>query len=518
MKKIPLLFVTVFLILSPTLWGQKNFKEDFYKANPVDPNDSLSMDEKLDVHKEYLDQAIRDKVQLNQMYGYLNLFLDYLQTHDYVKAASYLVEAENLTKSSDNSGWIGITYHLKGMLSIRLKSLEEAIPHYEMATKYCREGGDSVCVAESLEQLGAIHGSLGNYEKAKTYFDLAMPLIEAFGDESHLSAALSNFGIMLAHQDRPDEAIPYYKRSISINQKLSSYKEMAQGLNNLGDAYLRLKRYDLAIGTFDRCIEINKKFNLSENLITNYQGMHEAYTGMGDSITGNEFLVAHFLIKDSIIGAETQTEIADLQAKYERQEKELALQKSQTELDAAQQSLERRTIFILLMLLLVGFGVWRWRIKSVQAKRELAQNQENLRNLTQLLLKKNSQLTALEEKAAKELNQSHTSSNLNSLENNLYNQRILTDEDWEAFKVYFEKTYPGYLYRLRSQWTNITEAEERLFLFIKLNLNRKETAAILGISVDSVKKTRYRLRKRLELSENSSLEEYIRTFGLERAS
>ena len=81
-----------------------------------------------------------------------------------------------------------------------------------------------------------------------------------------------------------------------------------------------------------------------------------------------------------------------------------------------------------------------------------------------------------------------------------------------AFKAYFEKAYPGYMRRLRSAFPTLSDAEERLFLFIKLNLNRKEVAAMLGISADSVKKTRYRLRKRLLLTEEGDLDGYVRGF------
>ena len=97
-------------------------------------------------------------------------------------------------------------------------------------------------------------------------------------------------------------------------------------------------------------------------------------------------------------------------------------------------------------------------------------------------------------------------------EDNLFNQHILTDADWSSFKVYFEKAYPSYLRHLRSIFPALTDAEERLFLFIKLNLTTKEAATMLGISADSVKKTRNRLRKKLELGEEVVLEEFIRNF------
>lgn len=148
-------------------------------------------------------------------------------------------------------------------------------------------------------------------------------------------------------------------------------------------------------------------------------------------------------------------------------------------------------------------------MQSRRNKLELAQNQKNLNQLTQILIKKNSQLSNMEEELAtlKEIEEKPS-----DFEQNLYNQKILTTEDWNAFKVYFEKSYPGLLSKIRDAFPTLTEAEERLFLFIKLNLTRKEAASILGITSDTVKKTRYRLRKKLELDEGVSLDDFVRSF------
>ena len=87
-----------------------------------------------------------------------------------------------------------------------------------------------------------------------------------------------------------------------------------------------------------------------------------------------------------------------------------------------------------------------------------------------------------------------------------------TKTDWIDFKTLFEKSYPNYLAQLRNRHPELSESEERLFLFLKLKLTRNETAVILGISEDSVKKTRSRLRKRLVLEQEASLEEYVQNF------
>jgi hypothetical protein len=86
---------------------------------------------------------------------------------------------------------------------------------------------------------------------------------------------------------------------------------------------------------------------------------------------------------------------------------------------------------------------------------------------------------------------------------------ILTDEDWETFKATFNEVYPTFFASVRLRFPEITTAELRLAALIKMNLNVKEASYMLGISIESVKKSRYRLKKKLQLQEEDSLEEYI---------
>jgi len=87
---------------------------------------------------------------------------------------------------------------------------------------------------------------------------------------------------------------------------------------------------------------------------------------------------------------------------------------------------------------------------------------------------------------------------------------ILTDDDWEYFKNAFTDVYPNFFGSLRFRFPDITASELRLSALVKLNLSSKEAANTLGISADSVKKSRYRLKKKFLLQEDDSLEEFIR--------
>ena len=86
---------------------------------------------------------------------------------------------------------------------------------------------------------------------------------------------------------------------------------------------------------------------------------------------------------------------------------------------------------------------------------------------------------------------------------------ILTENDWDEFKTTFEKIYPGFFNRLYTRNKDITTAELRFAALIRLQMNNRQAGAILGISTDSARKTRQRLRLRLQISEDSNLEDFV---------
>lgn len=73
----------------------------------------------------------------------------------------------------------------------------------------------------------------------------------------------------------------------------------------------------------------------------------------------------------------------------------------------------------------------------------------------------------------------------------------------------FDKVYPGFLQRLREMAPDITLAEQRMAALIRLKLDNHQIATMLGISADSVGKSRHRLCSRLAIAENAELEEVL---------
>ena len=94
----------------------------------------------------------------------------------------------------------------------------------------------------------------------------------------------------------------------------------------------------------------------------------------------------------------------------------------------------------------------------------------------------------------------------------LSNLTILTEQDWDKFKELFAETYPMFFQRLKTKAPGITVAEQRMAALTRLQLTTRQMALMLGISPDSVHKTRQRLRQRLAVSNEINLEEFFVSF------
>jgi hypothetical protein len=92
----------------------------------------------------------------------------------------------------------------------------------------------------------------------------------------------------------------------------------------------------------------------------------------------------------------------------------------------------------------------------------------------------------------------------------LQNLAILTEDDWLRFKVLFTAVWPDFFDGLPNRYLDLSHGEVRLLALCKLELSSKEMAAMLGISQDSLRKSRYRLRKKYpQLTEDKDFKNAI---------
>ena len=143
------------------------------------------------------------------------------------------------------------------------------------------------------------------------------------------------------------------------------------------------------------------------------------------------------------------------------------------------------------------------------ANQEKAATETSAREQLELLTQKIIEKTNLVEELQKQLNSRSQAIEQQQLAATISNLTILTEADWEKFKKLFEELYPGFFMNLQEKVSDITLAELRMAALTRLHLTTNQIASILGISANSVYKTKQRLRNRLNLDADASIDNVI---------
>ncbi|MGC4037270.1 MAG: tetratricopeptide repeat protein [Chitinophagaceae bacterium] len=96
-----------------------------------------------------------------------------------------------------------------------------------------------------------------------------------------------------------------------------------------------------------------------------------------------------------------------------------------------------------------------------------------------------------------------------SLVTQLNHASILTENDWQNFRVLFDKVYPGFFNRLQNIVPTLSPTDMRLMALAKLQIAQKDMAAMLGMGYDAVRKARQRLRAKMDTGNSGSIEELV---------
>lgn len=83
------------------------------------------------------------------------------------------------------------------------------------------------------------------------------------------------------------------------------------------------------------------------------------------------------------------------------------------------------------------------------------------------------------------------------------------DNNWEQFEHHFNQIHQDFIVRLRREFPELTHSDIKLISYLKLNLSSKEIAPLLNLTVRGVEASRYRIRKKMNLSPNVNLTEFI---------
>ena len=414
----------------------------------------------------------------------------------HIEVQNYNLALENITKAFD----LRINNNFNPVdIAHSFKSLSELYFIWNM-----QEKGDFY-----LTKTDSINNLMQKlrFTKYKDYDDLPFKL-----SENYLGNCYEYKGEYLFKQKRFLQALDAYSMASDYYGDFTFQKVSL--LNKKANVYFMISDYKNCLKVIEECILLSKEQNLQNEeekalelkiKVLNKLGLSSEIDIAVDEILLNKDYRYSVQIDQLLSGLESKNEILIKKREIEEQKQK-----------------NSRIVFIsIIIILILGFATAYFLSRKVYldkqmiivnqsenlAKSELEHKKRELAAISANIVQENEQVSNI----LKDLKY-YTSLLNNEKDKSLFLpliksvNRILTEKRKDnLYADQFNAAYPGYLEYLTRTYSDLTTADLKLCTFLRMNLNTKEIAEIMRLSVRSVESRRYRLRKKLKLSKESDL-------------
>ena len=160
------------------------------------------------------------------------------------------------------------------------------------------------------------------FKEAISYFNNAEKYILHDENPVYLRNAYGNIGSCYKELGDYANAITYILKSVSINEKIGDKDGLSESYNELGDLSIRQKDFARAGGYLNLANKISSEVKDNHQLKVNYQYFSKLDSALGDFRKAYEDYKLYSDIKDKIITKESSQQVAEMNAKYESDQKD----------------------------------------------------------------------------------------------------------------------------------------------------------------------------------------------------
>ncbi len=357
---------------------------------------------------------------------------------------------------------------------------------------------------------GIANENLGRYEEAEKLYRTAISISKKISEQYYLANAYSNMGSLKNKTKNYREALSWHEKAFNLRKEGNYSFGICQSLAHIGNIYSSLGEQEESEKYLNRSLDMALKMGYAKQVIETAEPLKEIYRERGDFENAFRMQELEMEAKNEVFNEESLKNQERLKAKYEYElEQQIEEEKRQF----------RETVYkfifgILVLLVIIAFILFRLqKIKTRQTElqneniikekhllhQELDYKNKKLMSNLMFLLQKNEMISGLIEKLreAKKLTKVQCDKALSEMIRQLKYSH--NNESWEEFDLYFQEVHSEFYEKLSSNY-QLTPNEMKLAAFTKLKLSSKEISSLTGQSIRTIDVGRYRLRKKLGIT------------------
>ena len=418
------------------------------------------------------------------------------------------------------------SYVILGEMLWRVREYEKSIKYSEKAINVLNTSDSKLKDSYTMtcnNTIALAYHRMGQYDSAFVYYRKALEFENKINNLAWKGIISGNMAQIYFAQGNYTAALPLFNLDYSISKEKGIYDNAANSLQWAAKTNLALGNRAIALIQLREAFGLLQKWPSPNYLQNAYNTASEIFKSMGNNDSAYYYAGKYNKLHDSLERTIYQSSISISKLRLNEEKNRYGIGRLQREKEEQVQQRNFIIAGILFLAVIALLLINRQRLK-VKYQQELTRQenlriqQENLRiqqemesatvqlkMFTENIIEK----TNLVEKLEQQLNNKTLSREEQQLISQLSQQTILTEDDWNKFKSLFEKIFPLFFQRIKNTAADITVAEQRMAALTRLQLTTRQMASMLGISVDSVHKTKQRLRKRFNLGADTNLEEYI---------
>ncbi len=524
--------VLLFIIaLTQTTYAQDTtspFREKNNKSKNPNVNDRISV-----LENSYY-KSLANKDTAKAVIDLITLSNERANNAQYGKAYDGYWEALSLADRSHDSVAIALTYHGLGWLYSIYRRSEKATDYFNLSLEINKRLKNYKPYQQAYRQdyyaLLILYRKELNLKMARTYLDSSRITLK-YDPEFKITSSYidAEEGYIVFLEKQPQKALDILLPARTHFEKdNNSYLIILDTF--LGDIYKSLKAYPKANFHYQEALMLIEKYGAHLDLKPElYENLSKTSELSGDYLGAYRMLQLSKNATEDQFGSRSNSnrELLEIKDQYRAtKEKQTFLEQKQRleQLEREKKIEDLKSVIslgTLIFLFITGLLFYRHlRAKHKIEKQALTRQQElEIKKGQEILEIKNKELTTStlriieKEELLSELkgklgeqkknpNADEINKIMKSIDSSSYN-------NWEEFEARFSSVNESFYHTLSEQFPSLSAGDKKICALIKLNFSSKDMSRLLGISTESVHTTRYRLRKKLDLSREVNLSDFI---------